>query len=612
MIRDTCPATLCMRRVAAGAATLALLAAAAGCTSPLAARSGPWEFNAVEPASYVEPLPGPAPQVEAVAAHPPGGDAVPAEPLRVVTVRRLEDLRADQIRPLNVDALLHLALENHAVIRDDRQFLAASATLANPDLAASTFDSSIQATSAAGEAAALAAFDLQMASGAQWGQNALTRSNGFLTGSIPGADILVAESGSIYGRLDKALPSGGVASLVHAWNYVPNSLPAQAFNARYAGYLRTELRQPLWAGRGRDFTSVAGPISSINPSPGLGVAIARLNQDISVAEFESRIQILLKQTQDVYWDLWLAHQTYHSQMAALESAEELLRRVQGRSDVGLDGGEAANRAYAEENLYQWQGAVDNALANILEVENRLRRLTGLATSDGQLLMPETPPNLAQVVPDWDGALLTAHANRVELRQLALRTESLRLQCRAASNLAHPQLDVVAGAQLNGTGDELISGDAAATSALIDTDDAGWNVGFEFSMPLGFRLADARVRNLQLRLAKAQAALAAQRSEISHELAHVFHEIDRTYAGVGAAANRRDAARRRFAAVQADFDAGRTSLDLLLRTRVAVADAERTHAESIVAYNKSLIDLAYREGIVLRDNAITIIDAEGMK
>ena len=63
-------------------------------------------------------------------------------------------------------------------------------------------------------------------------------------------------------------PPAAVASLVHAWNYVPNSLPAQAFNSRYAGYLRGELRQPLWAGRGRDFTEVAGPISSINPNPG--------------------------------------------------------------------------------------------------------------------------------------------------------------------------------------------------------------------------------------------------------------------------------------------------------------------------------------------------------
>ena len=109
-------------------------------------------------------------------------------------------------------------------------------------------------------------------------------------------DILVAKSGSLYGRLDKPMSTGGVASLVHAWNYVPNNLASQTFNSRFAGFLRGEFRQPLLAGSGRDFTEVAGPISRINPNPGRGVAIARLDQNITVAEFESRLQLLLKQT----------------------------------------------------------------------------------------------------------------------------------------------------------------------------------------------------------------------------------------------------------------------------------------------------------------------------
>ena len=99
------------------------------------------------------------------------------------------------------------------------------------------------------------------------------------------------------------------------------------------------------------------------------------------------------------------------------------------------------------------------------------------------------------------------------------------------------------------------------------------------------------------------------SEISHELAHVFHEVDRTYAAVGTAAGRRDAAQRRFEAVEADYDAGRTSLDLLLRTRVSVAEAERAYLESVVAYNKALVELCYRKGLMLADNSIAVVDAE---
>jgi len=573
-----------------------------------------WKFGDVRLASCQDSLPPPPlpkpvapPSAEESVACDPVGPA----PLRFPGIRRLEELRPEQIRLLSIDDVLRAALDNNAVVRDDRQFLApASTMLANPDLAASAFDPSIQATSPNGEEAALAAFDAQAAAGAQWGENALQRSNGFLTGQIPGQDLLVARSGSLYGRLDKPMATGAVASLVHAWNYVPNSLTNQAFNSRYAGYLRGELRQPLWAGRGRDFTSVAGPINSINPNPGRGVAIARLDQNITVADFESRMQLLLKQTVEIYWDLWLAHETYRAQSAALASAEQLCRRVQGRGDVGLDGGEAANRAYAEENLFEWQRAVDNALSDVLEAENRLRRLTGMKAGDGQVLVPTSPPHVGQLVPDWEGAVNTALCNRVELRQQQMRIQSLDMQCAAARSLTHPQFDVVAGAQLNGTGESLIQGDATAVDELIDADHAGWNVGFEFSMPLGFRLARTRVQNLQFRLAKARAALRVQQAEINHELTHAFHELDRTYAAVGTAAGRRDAAQRRLAAVQADYDAGRTSLDLLLRTQVSVAESQRGYLQSVAGYNKALVDLCYRQGILLRDHSVVVAEAVG--
>jgi outer membrane protein TolC len=591
----------------AASALLVVSIACGGC-SRLAPES--WKFDSVELASFQEALPKPAPTVEAVARP---ATATAAEPLRFAAMRRLENLRPDQTRPLVLEELLHAVVAHNAVILDDRQFMApGNEVLVNPEGAPTIFDSSIQQSSAGGVDAALAAFDLQAAAGGQWGENSLTRSNGFLTGTSVPTDILVARSGSLYGRMDKALSSGGVASLVHAWNYVPNNLSSQTFNSRFAGFLRGELRQPLLAGRGREFTEVAGPLYRGNPNPGRGVAIARLDQNITVAEFESRIQLLLKQTHEAYLDLWLAREIYRTQAAAAATAEELLSRVQGRGQAGLQGGEAANRAYAEENVFERRRMVDDALAGILEVENRLRRLTGMPLNDGQLLLPVNQPATAQIIPDWGGVMNTAMQNRLELRRQHMRIQSLTLQCQAARSLTRPQLDLVAGTQLNGEGEELVSGSANSNGAydsLLDPDKAGWNVGFEFSMPLGFRLANARVRNFEERLIKARAALEAQEAELSHELANVFYELDRTYAAVGTATGRRDAARRRFLAVESDYNAGRTALDLLLRTYVAVADSERAYLESLVAYNKAIVELNYRQGVLMRDNCLSIADVD---
>ena len=59
---------------------------------------------------------------------------------------------------------------------------------------------------------------------------------------------------------------------------------------------------------------------------------------------------------------------------------------------------------------------------------------------------------------------------------------------------------------------------------------------------------------------------------------------------------------------ADYDAGRTSLDLLLRTQVSVAEADRAYLESVVAYNKTLVDLCYRQGVLLQENAVLMAEA----
>ena len=82
--------------------------------------------------------------------------------------------------------------------------------------------------------------------------------------------------------------------------------------------------------------------------------------------------------------------------------------MQGRGDVGSDGGEAANQCLRRGKSFEWQRAADGALPT-LEAENRLRRLTGLDASDGQLLYPINPPHISQLVPDWEGAVNTASA-----------------------------------------------------------------------------------------------------------------------------------------------------------------------------------------------------------
>ncbi|REJ92416.1 MAG: hypothetical protein DWQ35_12215 [Planctomycetota bacterium] len=535
--------------------------------------------------------------------------APPAQALRrLAHITDLTQLGEEQFRGLHLATAVRHALEKNVIIKDDRQFLSPSnAFLASPETSPSTLDSLIQESSDGGVEAAESAFDLQAAAGAQWGENSLIQSNGFLNGNTSQSDILVSDAGSIFARLDKPMGTGGTLSLVHNWNYTFNNLPSLSASPRYAGFLRGEFRQPLWAGSGEEFTAVFGPLNSRTGRLGRGMVVARIDQNLSLADFEARLHTLLKQTMDLYWDLWLGYRRHRTQVAARDSAYQLWQHIRGRAEAGLPGGEAADEAQAAENFFRRQELAETSLAEALDAERRLRRLIGLPAAEGRLLWPRDEPDRRHHTFAWQPALTEALHQRIELRQQKLRVESLELQARAAGNLLRPQLDFVSGVQVNGLGDSLYSGTTtpSAYDSLLDADDVGWNAGFEMSLPFGFRLEKARIRNLELQLSKARAVHDALETEISLELDAALRDLDRWHATLESSRQRYEAALRQLRAVEADYQAGRASVDRLVRSQITVAEAELSRAGSEAAYNKALTNVLYRQGALLAHHHIIV-------
>lgn len=525
--------------------------------------------------------------------------------------RRLRSPDESEVWHVPLGEALRIALDNNAIIRD-RQFLSpANPLLANPDQTPSVFDPSIQETGGLlggrGFDAALADFDARFTTSMLWGRDEQVQNNRFLSGGLAPGQTLTDEIGLFAARLEQPLGNGGSVALSHEWDYSLNNIPNRLFGSSYVGLLRAEYRQPLWAGAGREYTSIAGPYARQPGVPAQGILIARLNNEISVADFDARMQLLLKNVEDHYWELALAYRVYESQRVARDSAFEVWKKVQGRVQAGLGGTGVADEAQALENYHERKNAASNALADLYEAEGRLRRLIGLPVNDGRLIWPSDAPLDAPFHADWHSAVHEALAQRVELRRQQANIRGLSMQLRAAQSLVAPNLDFVSGYHVNAFGDSLIGGDErqeaygyhSAYNTLLNNNQTGWNLGLEFAMPLGgFRAADAQVRNLELRLAKATTALAAQELEITHELSHALREVDRWYEAAQSNHDRWQAARRRVDAVEANYNAGFTTLDLLLRSQVSVAEAEVAWYHSLAEYNKALAEFHYRKGGVL--------------
>uniref|UniRef100_A0A7C2JXK2 TolC family protein n=1 Tax=Schlesneria paludicola TaxID=360056 RepID=A0A7C2JXK2_9PLAN len=549
-------------------------------------------------------------------------DPVAAFSERPPTVR--EPTQAE-ILPISLQDCLQLAINNNRIIRSRGSFKSfANPLMANPDRVVSTYDPAIQETNAGpfmkGPEAALAAFDTQFRTTMKWGRDETIQNNFFLGGGLGFGQTLTSENAQFQASLQKVFANGGAFEVSHNWNYLGTNQQFQLFPSVYRGYVRADYRQPLLAGAGVEYTRTNGPI--IKTLPGLitneGVVISRINTDVALADFELNVTSMVRDVEDLYWELYLAYRTFDAQQAARDAALNFWRNTKRRMDVGARKGAVVDEVQARDNYYNVRAGLESALGTLYAQEGQLRRMLGLPASDGRILRPSDEPLKAEYVADWRMALSESLVRRIELRRQKWQIKSLELQLAAAENLIKPRLDFVSGYQVNGFGNDLLQYDSddgitdqglnSAYSTLTRGDQTSWDLGFEFSLPIGLRQALANKRNMELKLSKARAVLSAQEQEISHELANSFQLIDWWYQVAETNFHRRVASEKELEVFKQEYIEGRIPVDLLLRSRAELAAAETAYFSALVKYNQALTDLRVRKGTLLEDNNIHL--AEG--
>jgi outer membrane protein TolC len=567
--------------------------------------------------------------------YPDVGQESPEKVTASQSPRRVGELKKENIENLTLDVALKTALMNAEVIRDNSQFLSpGNRLLNNPDFVTSVHDIAVQETNTlfgqGGVQAALSEFDATFTANMTWGRSeTISESSTIGFNAFQEQD---EEFGDFRAQLQKIFGHGGQLTLSHNWFYSgQNQNPGangrrpffSVFTSRPGrgqdGGLPTlgaEYREPLWQGRGTEYTRIAGPIArrptlQSTPTVNQGVVIAGIRTDISIADFEGAVATLLRDVEDVYWELYLSYRTYDTERVSLLSALQTWREVKASSEAGRAG--AADEAQSRDNYFEIRARSENALSQLYNTEIRLRRLLGLSANDGNIMRPTTEPITGMVIPDWNLCLTEALAKRPELRRQKWNIKSLELQHKAAEMLVNPRLDFVARYQINGFGDRLTGDDTSqfhsAYASLVQGDQTGWGLGFEFSMPIGFRGAVTQVQNLEHRLTKARSILSEQETEISLELASVMQQLSQNYQTAKTNFNRRRAAERRVQAFMAEYKAGRTTLDMVLRSQISLSQAETAYFASLIGYNRALAELKFRKGSILVDSNVFL--SEGL-
>lgn len=537
--------------------------------------------------------------------------------------RRLTPPTLEDRWPISLAEAVRMGVENNSVIRQNAQFMSPSNPLMQgPDSVPSVFDPGIQNAGvlfgSRGVDAALSDFDPRLTSSLKWNRSENAQNSLLLP---PPGNVLTSEGAQYQSRFDQQLLSGGVFGVYNTWNYALTNQPAQLFASTYTGQLGFDFRQPLWAGSGREFTAIAGPLdqrargfSYVNQ----GIVIAHINKRLSEIDLQENLQNLVREIGDLYWDLYQNYQDYDSETRASKIAKELWDRAQGRTNIdpGIE------EAQAEDAYYESKAREELALSNLFMTEARLRRLIGLSLDDPRMIFPSDEPREDEVSLSRATCLYEALVNRIELSRQKLNVQSLELQLIAARKLVAPKLDFVAGYGLNGFGDKLIArntsdsqntnqGFNSATAAMFSGKETSWDFGFQYQLPLWLRQEKAQVRQLELRIAKGRAALAMQEDEIAHELNTVLMTIQRSHSMSKLTRRRLKAARRRVIAAESDYEAGNKSNDVALRAISSLTLAQAAYSKSISEYNKSLRDLLFRTGRILPADGISILGTDGL-
>ncbi|MBI1346833.1 TolC family protein [bacterium] len=552
-------------------------------------------------------------------------EVTPADDL-IATTQRPVSLGVDEPHEyldLSLEETMHLALASSKVIRD-----LGGLVLRSPDNVRTKQDPALaESNPRFGVEGALAAYDATFTSSFSYENNDRALNNVFFGG---GTRLLQQNFAVSQSQLAKTGATGTQFAIKNYTQYDWNNAPGNFVPSAYTTWFDVEARHPFLQGGGIDFNRIAGP----NASPGLinGVVVARLNSDVALADFELSVRNFVSDVENAYWDLYFAYRDLDAKIAARNAALETWQRVHALYEQGRRGGEAEKEAQAREQYYRFQEEAQNALqgrlidgtrtnngstggtfrgsGGVFVTERRLRLLIGLPINEGRLIRPADEPLKAQVIYAWENSLVEALTRRIELRRQKWQIKKAEAELTANKNFLRPQLDAVSRYRWRGFGDELLPNGSGvpgqfnnAVADLVSGDFQEWQLGFEFSMPIGYRQAYAAVRNSELKLARERAMLLEQERSVVFDLSNAVADVERAYAIVETNLNRRIAARQQLQATQAAFDADNATLDLLLEAQRRVAEADVAYFRSLVEYTLAAKNVQFEKGTLLDYNEV---------
>ncbi|MBX3420026.1 MAG: TolC family protein [Pirellulaceae bacterium] len=483
---------------------------------------------------------------------------------------------------------------------------------------------SVRANQVGGVEHALSEFDTQFST--VLGYNTTDRPRNVGQGNVFNPQFFTATDSNFQAALSKRMATGTVATARMTTVYSRNNIPAsgnlpgstnfgRSVPSDYTAALEVQLNQPLMRGRG----------TLVNRIP---VVLARINEDIALHQFEANVRNLMRDVEHAYWDLYMGYRAVEAARTARDSALDLWRVAEKRATSSDTGPAAVAQAAGRYSQFQAQLNISingspvpgNDPLGLVGRERVLREKMGLAPTDGPFIRPSEEPTLARVAFDWEAVKAEGLVRNTELRTQKWSIKQRELEVISAKNQILPQLDLVGTYRWLGVGDELIAADRSgirfpnpgsnAFEEMTTGDYQEVGARLEFTpAPIGSRREKLNILASQMQLKKSHEELRTKELMMMHQLESAWVNVASTHTSM---VNFFDQLRENQKEIdiyheQLSSDSGDMSqlLDALLRAEEIKARAQLQYFQSIVEYNKSIVNIHYLKGSLFDLNNVTL-------
>jgi len=366
------------------------------------------------------------------------------------------------------------------------------------------------------------------------------------------------------------------------------------------------------------------------------IRIAKNNRELSDVAFRLQVTDTVYQIQSIYWDLVYAYENARVQNESLAFAQKTLSDTKKQVEIGSLAPIEVVRA--QSTVAQDQQLVTAAQTNLELQQLLMKNALSRTLKDPSLAAAEVIPTSTMNVPAQEEVVPTQDLVNEGLRHRAELVESrIDLNTRELSNKAVrssllPSLDLFAyygGAGVGGSQNPNnlcsnlppeLQGFGCATdprqtvsysetlNQLVNSTAPDKGIGLQLNIPLRNRTAQATQIRSELEYRQAQMRLQQIENQVSIEVRNAQYAVQQNRASVDSAKAAAELARQSLDAEQKKYQFGTSTTTLVLQYQSQLAAAESALVNSMVAYEKSRIELDRSTGQLIDHAGINVEDA----